>query len=220
MPRPIQAVGDACDHVIKTAPPEKFAEHLVVALKNKNPSVKQECANVVCRAVASGALTLTPPDHKPFIKTLVPVLVAKLAESQEPVREAASHALAALITAVGDRTIAQHLDKADALRAAKVREIAAAAPPRGPATSTGGGAPTTRPGTAAPRPVTSAGTTRSRPNTAAATRRPQTATGKENVSWSSAPVCIWQACSHQMLFTMAWASYFHKGTWNPSVVPK
>eukprot|EP00041_Stephanoeca_diplocostata_P035693 m.1267989 g.1267989 ORF g.1267989 m.1267989 type:complete len:2057 (+) comp24744_c0_seq4:288-6458(+) len=182
----VSALGEACDHVIKTAPAEKFADHLVAALKNKNPSVKQECSNVVCRAVTSGAIVLTPPNHKAFVKALAPVFVANLAESQEPVREAASQALAALITTVGERAIAPHLDKADTLRAAKVREIAAAAPPPGRAAGASVGGATTR---AAPsalsRPKTSGGSgaasRAARPSTAGASRRPHTAGGKENV---------------------------------------
>ena len=115
----VEALARACDAVVPTVAYEKLADTFVAALKHKNPSVKQECCSVLARAIRA---TIPP---KGFIKATAPLLVEKLAESQAPLREAATQALAAIHAGAGERAVAGFLEKADKARADKVREVSA-----------------------------------------------------------------------------------------------
>ena len=76
-----------------TSLPPQVVEECLLALANKNPSVKTESCLFLTRCIrGSTQKTLT----KVLLKSLCPVLVTLLAESAAVVREAATEALGAV----------------------------------------------------------------------------------------------------------------------------
>lgn len=170
----VEALSNAADKVVVCGSFEKLMEVFVVALKDKNPSVKEQSARVLGRAIGAGAC----PIPKTVAKVICPPLVGLLSDQVPAVRDAAAEALAAILSVTSERLVAPYLNKADSNRAAKVRELAAscdantkAVAPKTVATRT-----TTRPSTARPKTSASSRPKTSRPKTAgASSSRPKTA---------------------------------------------
>lgn len=123
----VAALRGALDAVLITVPLDRIAETIGNAIKNKNPSVKEETCLAFSRAIQ--ALTEEPP--KSAVKLLTPLLAAECMNSAAPVRDAAITAMAAVMKAAGERAIAASINSMDAARATKIRNECAAmsAPP-------------------------------------------------------------------------------------------
>lgn len=165
----VVALQNCVDKCAACIPFDKTAEECLTALKDKNPNVKAETAAFLARCI-----TVTPASAitKPLLKLLMVPLLEALNDGQLPVRDAATAALARLLTTCGERALASFLDPLDKLKTDKIREAAAAGPARTAApVSVAPSSPAKRPATAA--------VARKRPQTAgesrSATARPATA---------------------------------------------
>ncbi|KAH7107844.1 ARM repeat-containing protein [Auriculariales sp. MPI-PUGE-AT-0066] len=130
------AIGAALDAVFATTTISDILELVLPSLADKSPQVKEGTVKFIQRSLS----TATKPPAPAQVKPLADALVVALADSMEPVRVGAAHALGCLMKIVGERAMNPILEPLDDLRKGKVKEqfekavvkckVGSAAPPK------------------------------------------------------------------------------------------
>lgn len=113
------AIGAACDAVFLATGLGEIQADVFEALKNKNPSVKENTAKFVVRSFKSTKEAPTLEQTKEYAEAAKKLLT----EGVAPIRDAGAEILGVMWKIMGDRNMLAHLDGVDEIRKTKIKEF-------------------------------------------------------------------------------------------------
>ncbi|XP_033117139.1 cytoskeleton-associated protein 5-like isoform X3 [Anneissia japonica] len=115
----VSVLRDAIDAIFLTTTLQNISEDVLVALDNKNPSIRAETAAFLARAMRHCTLTTLP---KSLLKPLSAALVKKIGDTSPEVREAVAESLGTAMKVVGEKHLLPFIADLDKIKQDKIRE--------------------------------------------------------------------------------------------------
>lgn len=118
-PSVADALANALDSIFLNSSLSEVLDETIIGMKHKTPQVKISATNYLQRCLAS--TTVAPSTSQ--IDTIMEVGVKLLADSLEPIRQAATEMVGTLMKITGERELKSFLEKIDDNRNAKVKAV-------------------------------------------------------------------------------------------------
>jgi len=117
----VLALREAVDACLISANFEAILGEIIVYLSNKNPQIKQEVAQLICRYIQVSKLDFL--SNKKNIKLLSAALINALNDMDSNVRDSSAECLAVLMRAVGEKVLTPFISDVDPIKLVKIKEF-------------------------------------------------------------------------------------------------